>query len=261
MSTVASSASLLRRRRHVVELPESDPVIDAMEPTLRRAVAHTWERRAHEELKVAAAFSVLTRELLETRGDPLVLAAVSRGVNDEVRHAVVCRSLAAKYRGGDVPWPPEVAIEPSTRADDRRLRTAFHLVSMCCINEAIASTFLETSHAGAKSTSARIAVGELLADEVEHARIGWAFVAKQAAPMRAAIAANLVTLLKPVWRAWWEGAMVTLKEGAPEHGLPAVTTTRVCAARALREIVAPGFAELGFDAGPLLQWVADQPKS
>jgi hypothetical protein len=253
-----SPPSLMRRRRHVVELPDSDPVIDAMPAALRHEVARTWERRAHEELKVAAAFTVLTRELLETRGDPRVLAGVSRGVNDEVRHAEVCRSLAAKYRGGDVPWPPEVIIEPSTRADDRRLRTAFHLFSMCCVNEAIASAFLDASLAGARSPSARAAVGELLADEVEHARIGWIFLATLPAWLRDAIQANLLTLVQPVWQAWWDGAMVTLREGAPEHGLPAVATTRVCAANALREIVAPGLVQVGFDAGPLLQWAAER---
>jgi hypothetical protein len=260
-STNPSPSSLIRRRRHVVELPESDPIIDAMPSALRQEVAKTWERRAHEELKVAAAFSVLTRELLETRGDPMVLAGISRGVNDEVRHAEVCRSLAGKYRGAEVPWPAEVIIEPSTRADDRRLRTAFHVVSMCCVNEAIASSYLDASLAGAKSPSARIAVGELLADEVEHARIGWVLLARSPSSLRAAIESNLVTLVRPVWQCWWDGTQVTLRDGAPEHGLPSVATTRSCATAALRDIVAPGFAELGFDVGPLLEWVAERPLS
>src|SRR5271167_4359902 len=95
------SSLIRRRRRHVVSLPEHDPVIDAMPAALREEVARTWERRAHEELKVAAAFSVLCREMLETCADPAVLGIVSRGVNDEVRHAEVCRALASKYRGAE----------------------------------------------------------------------------------------------------------------------------------------------------------------
>jgi hypothetical protein len=245
----------MRRRRHVVELPEQDPVIDAMPADLRRDVGVTWERRAHEELKVATAFAVLTRELLETGADPRVLAGVSRGVNDEVRHAEVCRTLAARYRGADVAWPPEVGIEPSPRTDERRLRTAFHAVSMCCVNEAIASAFLDISLAGARSPSARAAVGELLADEVEHARLGWVFLATQPEGVRAAVEANLLTLVKPVWQCWWDATQVTLVEGAPEHGLPSVGATRDCAASALREIVLPGFAEIGFDTATLAQWL------
>jgi hypothetical protein len=257
VTTGDSPQSLLRRRRRVVELPEVDPVIDAMPPALRQDVASTWQRRAHEELRVAAAFAVLSRELLEVGADARVLAGVSRGVNDEVRHAEVCRSLASKYLGADVPWPAPVVIEPSPRADDRRIRTAFHVVSMCCVNEAIASTFLDASLAGARAPSARCAVGELLADEVEHARIGWLFLAQQTAATRSLVEDNLVTLVQPVWQCWWDCSQVTLKDGAPEHGLPSVEATRACASSALRDIVLPGFAELGLAVGPLEQWVRE----
>jgi hypothetical protein len=261
---VASSTdyehSLMRRRRHVATLPEHDPIIDAMPAALRLEVAQSWERRAHEELKVAAAFSVLCRELLETCTDPTILAIVSRGVNDEVRHAEVCRALASKYRGAEVPWPSEVAIKLSPAQDDRRLRTAFHAVAMFCVNEAIASTFLQASLFGARSPSARAAVGELLADEVEHARVGWIFVAKQSAPLRAAIEANLLTLARPAVQCWWDASQLTLLDGAPEHGLPSLETTRECAVAAVRDIVAPGFAALGLDARPLVEWVSERAK-
>ncbi len=253
-----SPPSLLRRHRHVVELPEHDPLIEALPSGLRQEVADTWERRAHEELKVAAAFSVLTRELLEVGADRSVLAAVSRAVNDEVRHAEVCRCLASKYRGTDVSWPAEVVVEPSSRGDERRLRTTFHVVVLCCVNEAIATTFLAASLDGARSPSARAAVGELLGDEVEHARVGWTYLATQPRPTLAAVEANLLTLVEPVWRTWWGADRVTLVHGAPEHGIPAVTTMRGCVAEALREIVAPGFAQLGLDVGPLSSWVAER---
>lgn len=251
-----SPPSLLRRHRHVVELPEHDPLIDALPSGLRREVADTWERRAHEELKVAAAFSVLTRELLEVGADRSVLAAASRAVNDEVRHAEVCRCLASKYRGTDVSWPAEVVVEPSSRGDERRMRTTFHVVVLCCVNEAIATTFLGESLDGARSPSARAAVGELLGDEVEHARAGWTYLATQPRAMLAAVEANLVTLVEPVWKSWWDADRVTLLQGAPEHGVPSVATMRGCVASALREIVAPGFAQLGLDVGPLSSWVA-----
>src|SRR5580692_550065 len=155
-------ASMLRRRRHVLPLPERDPVIDAMPEALRVEVAQTWERRAREELRVAIAFTVLCRELLETHAEPEVLAIVSRAVHDEVRHAEVCRTLASRYAKVSVPWPDEVVIEPSEAKVDPRLRAAFHLVTMCCVNEAIACTFLEACLADSTSPCARVAVGDLL---------------------------------------------------------------------------------------------------
>jgi hypothetical protein len=101
-------------------------------------------------------------------------------------------------------------------------------------------------------------VGELLADEVEHARVGWVFLATQPAPLLAAIQSNLLTLVQPVWHCWWDVTQVTLLEGAPEHGLPSVATTRACAATALREIVVAGFAELGFEVDSLERWLAER---
>lgn len=248
--------ALLRRHRGVVALPENDSIMDAMPPELRGEVARTWHRRAHEELKVAAAFSVLCRELLEIRADPMVLAIVSRAVHDEVRHAEVCRALASKYHGAEVTWPEAVAIEPSQARDDRALRTAFHVVGMCCVNEAIASTFLDASLDGARSPSARAALGELLADEVEHARVGWIFVAKEPVGMHRAIEANLLTLVKPVVAQWWDEGEITLRDGAPEHGIPSVATTRTCVVSALRDIVLPGFTQLGFDVRATEDFVA-----
>lgn len=252
-------SSLMRRRRHVLPLPEQDPVIDAMPDTLRVEVARTWERRAREELKVAVAFSVLCRELLETRADPEVLALVSRAVHDEVRHAEVCRTLASRYASAPLPWPDEVVIEPSKSKIDARLRAAFHLVTMCCVNEAIACSFLEACLAGATSPCVRAAVGELLADEVLHARAGWIFVAKQPRPMRGAIEANLHTLVEPVIQGWWDEGAITLPEGAKEHGIPSVDATRACALAAMRDIVLPGFEQLGFDVGATRSWLSSRP--
>ena len=245
----------MRRHPRVVAMPEHDPVIEATPPELRAEVAHTWERRAHEELKVAATFSILARELLETGADPLVLAIASRGVHDEVRHAEVCRSLAARYRGGEVGWPREVIVESPPERGDRALRVAFHAVSMACVNEAIASAFLASSLEGARSPSARAAVGELLADEVEHARLGWIFLAKQPPAILRAIEANLLTLVKPVVHSWWEVGPVTLIDGAPEHGLPSVEMMRRCTVDGLRGIVLPAFEEIGVRVDPTRRWV------
>ena len=88
--------SMMRRRRRVLPLPEQDPIIAAMDDELRVQVARTWQRRAHEELRVAMTFTGLCQELLATGAAPDVLAVVSRAVHDEVRHAEVCRRAIEK---------------------------------------------------------------------------------------------------------------------------------------------------------------------
>jgi hypothetical protein len=248
--------SMMRRRRRVLPLPEQDPIIDAMDDELRVQVARTWQRRAHEELRVAMTFTGLCQELLATGADPDVLAVVSRAVHDEVRHAEVCRALACRYLRAEVPWPTGVPAEPARVATDA-VHAALRVVTLCCVTEAIASSFLEASLAGARSPSARIAVGDLLADEVLHARVGWTFLARQPQSVRTAIDANLLTLAQPVVRGWCDIGRVTLPEGAPEHGIPSMETTRLCTLGAMRDIVLPGFAALGFDGSPVEAWLAD----
>jgi hypothetical protein len=249
--------SMMRRRRRVLALPERDDVIDAMPVGLRREVAETWERRAHEELRVAHAFSMLCRELLALGGEPELLGAVSRGVHDEVRHAEICRALAARYARTDVPWPGGVKDEPFVVQSDARLRAAFYVVSLCCVTEAIASCFLEASLAATRSPSARVAVGDLLADEVLHARVGWTFLARQPKPLRDAVEADLLLIVKPVVEGWWHQGNVTMLDGAPEHGIPSLETTRRSTLTAMRAIVLPGFEALGFDVAPTARWLAD----
>jgi hypothetical protein len=246
---------MLRHRRHVLPLADPDPVIESMPADLRAEVGRTWQRRAHEELKVARGFTVVCRDLLETGAPPEVLSLVSRAVHDEVRHAEVCRTVAARYFGAEVPWPGEIPAAPPSPSANPHLRAAFHMIASCCINEAIACTFLETCLSQSRSPTARAGLGDLLADEVLHARAGWIYVAHLAAPLRAAIEANLLTLLRPVVDCWWEEGPMERIEGIPEHGIPSLHDTRACAVRAVRDIVLPAFEKLGLAVEPSRAWV------
>jgi hypothetical protein len=46
---------------------------------------------------------------------------------------------------------------------------------------------------------------------------------------------------------WFDDTCITLPDGAPEHGLLCNDETHRSVVTALREVVLPGFAELGFD--------------
>jgi hypothetical protein len=87
-------------------LPFDDPSVDALDEGTRRLVARQWEGRATAELRVAAVFAVLARELFETGADPPVIEICARAVSDEVRHAEICRLLAERYAGRAIAWPP-----------------------------------------------------------------------------------------------------------------------------------------------------------
>jgi hypothetical protein len=194
------------------------------------------------ELFVAAAFAVVSRELLETGADPRVLRIVARADDDEIEHARICLDVASRYRGSQEPWPPGRPLRvPDYKVDDDRLRATLHLVALSCLNETIASVRLGETLRETASPVVKSAIRAILEDEVQHARAGWAHLASMhvTAPMKAEIAWRLPAMV----RVSIEG---TVSENAeipelPAHGLPTLESTRRVAAAAVRDVVTPGF--------------------
>jgi hypothetical protein len=154
-------------------LPD-DPSIDELDVDLRERLGRQWASRAQAELRVAGVFTVVSRDLLEQGADPAILHIAARAVSDEVRHADLCRALAARYLARPVPWPlPGRSPIPALARAPAALRATLHTVAMGCVNETIASAWLEESLRSATSPAARTVLRELIADDIHHARLGW----------------------------------------------------------------------------------------
>ena len=252
-SSPSYQEALRRKGRPIAAMPDHDPIIDAMDPELRRAVGETWGRRAHEELKASMGFAILSQKLLEVGAAPEAMARVARAVADEVRHAEICRALSSRYLafGGEreTAWPGGVEVDVPDARGDRLVTTSIHMVKMGCVNETIASVFIEASLEAAVSPSVRAALGIILADEVEHGRAGWVYLAGIMNEERVvrAVQRELAAIVRNVVTCWFDDMPVTLPEGAPEHGLPSNEATHRSVVTAVRDIVLPGFAQLGFD--------------
>ena len=238
-------------------LPDHDDRIEALDSATRMAIANTWQRRAGEELKVAAAFSVLCRELLETGADGDVLLAASRAIHDEIRHGEICRTLASRYRGEAVPWPPAVCLKMQRARGPAPAHALLHVAEMCCANEAVSATYLDASFASATGACARAALRELLRDEVEHARFGWIYVGRALAegPGRAALQEHVLSIVQNIVGCWFDDSAITLRDGMPDDGLPSVSVMRACAVTAMRDLVLPGFEGVGLDVRPAREWL------
>src|SRR5262249_50707577 len=135
------------------------------------------------------------------------------------------------------------------------LRPTLHAVAMGCVNETVASAWLEASLEKATAPLARAAIRELMADDVHHARLGWAHVgsAHVTKAMRADVSAWLPRLLQAVVGPWLRDAPA-YGEGVPAHGVPSMETTKATVVCALREIVLPGLESLGVDARAGRAW-------
>jgi hypothetical protein len=238
-------------------LPLEDPSVDALDVATRQALSLHWEARATSELRVASIFAVLARELFETGADAPVMTICARAVSDEVRHAEICRLLAERYGDREVPWPSPGPVPMPLHADaPEPLRPTLRAVAMGCINETIATAWLDACLKDATSPLARAAIRELIADDVHHARLGWAHLGspRVTTETRSAIAAWLPRLLKTAALPWVAIADVS-PHGIPAHGVPSTETTRAAVASALRAVVLPGLEALGVPIGAARAWV------
>jgi hypothetical protein len=118
---------------------------------------------------------------------------------------------------------------------------------MCCINESLACAFLERCLAEARPRHLAGLQRRHLADEVGHARVGWAMLASPLiAPVdRAAIAAAAPRLIEANVAAWRARIAELPPYGFPDHGLPAAAAIAATIDAAVDQIIRPGFAHVG----------------
>jgi hypothetical protein len=239
-------------------LPD-DPSIDALDAELRERLGRQWASRATAELRVASVFTVVSRGLLESGADPVVLHIAARAVSDEVRHAELCKRLAERYLGRSIPWPPPGPV-PMPRLDKApsSLRPTLHAVAMGCINETVASAWLEASLKDASSPLARAALRELIADDIHHARLGWAHLASSFVTneTRRDLGAWLPRLLQAAALPWTRDARERIPEGVPAHGVPSQETTLSVLRSTLDAVILPGFESLGVPTRSAREWCA-----
>ena len=147
-----------------------------LEPASQERVAEVWAIRAEAERSAHRRFQRIARELEAVGAPEVVVSLALRSAEDEGRHASLCEEVARAY-GLSRALGEGPADHPDIPGDSPADRLVIELVGFCCIQETLnASLLLETlSHVVEPTT--RSAVQALLADEVHHARLGWAVLA------------------------------------------------------------------------------------
>jgi hypothetical protein len=224
-------------------------------PAVRRALlAELWQARAKSESTVRVVFDQLVGELAQAGAHADVIALARHAADDEERHARICHDLATAYRGTEA----ELVATPTARlpdyTSDVRLRAALHAINLCCISESLACAFVEACIGECDDSELRAVHGRHLADEVGHARVGWAHVASLSPEDKAAVGPFLVEILRAQIEGWESRVHTLPQDGVPGHGYPARDVIIGVIRAAVREIVLPGFAHVGIDASAAQAW-------
>jgi hypothetical protein len=235
------------------ELPVDDPAIPALSRSDREELALHWLARGASERRVGDAFEVILRVLREAQAPSELIQLAERAVDDEHRHAELSRIVASRFAGRDLPAPELLPLSlPRHEGATDSLKRTLYVVGQCCFNETFASAVLENSLRAARGRLAQAALRELLSDEIDHARMGWAHVSTLDTQQRKVLSHWLIPLAQANVRMWRETPRdYPTSEHLVEHGALSREMIDRALSTALRELVAPGFRELGVDTSVL----------
>lgn len=238
-------------------LPDSDPSVDALPPAAREELAEHWLARAASERRVEAAFEVVRDALREAGAPAPLLALAERAIDDERRHTRLAHRVAERFAGRSLDEPARLPlVVPEHRGASPEVRRALHVLGHCAVNETFASAVLEAALAASEGALARAALRELLADEIDHARIGWGYLASLDAETRAALEPWLPSVLRANLRSWrladraYPSDPALVAQGALTE--PLIASALLVA---LRTLVLPGLRHVGICIDSLVAWV------
>lgn len=239
------------------DLPTEDHTLERLSQTERKELAEHWLERSASERRVGTSFSVIRDTLIEVQARGELVELATRAIDDESRHAEIARLVASVFFGEELPDPPLLPFSaPEHPGASRRLTCHLWIVGQCSLNETFACAVLEASLAHSKGPLAKAALRELLSDEIDHARIGWAHLAGLDAAERGAIQPRLLALTRANLKMWRDTPRRYPSSPAlEEQGALSKELIESAVLAAIRELVAPGFAALGFDTSPITRWL------
>ena len=225
----------------------------------RMRAGRSWQARMGQEFLAVGAFATLIHELAEEGCEPVVLQILTRASSDEVRHAEICRKVAEGILDVEIPtrWKGVPSI-PQHTTESASTRVLLHMVEMCCLSETFTGVFLTEMLARMPEGSPRMAVESLLEDEIDHGRVGWAYLASRA---QAKELGGLVDALPRMLERTMGGVM-SYAAKHPEPDVPAmeavgylgISAGAAIYTRTLRDVILPGLTECGVDARGVTAW-------
>jgi hypothetical protein len=238
-------------------LLEGDPTLEALADDARREISEVWRARSATERRVADSFEVIRDALRELGMDGALSELADRAVDDEYRHEEICRVIASRFAGKELDSAPRLTlIVPQHRGADDRLKLELWVVGQCCMNETIASAFLEAAVATTTGPMARGALKELLSDEIDHARIGWAFLAALPEAERSRIGPWLAGMMRANLKMWRDTPRAyPISDQLAAQGAPREAVVEQALLTAVRELVIPGLEHFALPTIEIERWL------
>ena len=226
----------------------------------RALIAAVWAARHGVETGASLRFAALSQRMLSAGAPASLVELAVRASEDEQRHAAHCADIL-RARAAEVP-PPETRVltyAPGGLSTEQSL--TYEVVAQSCISETESMATLVTLLDAASDAHLKVVLQELARDEVQHARLGWAYLgwAKDRFDL------SFLSAFLPAMAAAATGDDL-FRSGPPEADDPGLLSGGVVPKRdrrriyleTLHSVVIPGFEEFRIDTGPLRQWAEEK---
>ena len=148
-----------------------------LDPELRAELARIWGERIPTEYRSITGFSTLSFDFIAA-GAPVDLVAVCHRVCiDELRHTELAVKMVEIYGGHLPPLPREISSLPADESLTAVAQACRSAIVLSCLGETFACTELAMLRERAVDPVVRGVLTVFLADEIVHARVGWAYLA------------------------------------------------------------------------------------
>ena len=229
----------------------------------RALIAAVWAARHGVETGASLRFAALSQRMLSAGAPASLVELAVRASEDEQRHAAHCADIL-RARAAEVP-PPETRVltyAPGGLSTEQSL--TYEVVAQSCISETESMATLVTLLDAASDGHLKTVLHELARDEVQHARLGWAYLAWA----RNRVDLSFLSEWLPGMAAGTAGPEM-FEPGPPEvddetllrSGVVPRNQRRRVYLETLESVVIPGFQEFHVDTGPLRSWMEEKRRA
>ena len=142
----------------------------------RSRAAGVWAFRARAEAIASGRFVQLGRDLADVNAPQVVVELAQRAAEEEARHIEICMELV-ECLGAHIEKPATPDFRLPEQLKNKQRMVLLQMVGTSCINETISATVLAEMMRRAESGQMHDSIQEILRDEIDHGRMGWAYVA------------------------------------------------------------------------------------
>lgn len=220
----------------------------------RGAAIATWRGRMVNETISARVFAVVLEQALAAGLDGTWLRRIGDAIGDELRHGRACAAVVVALGGEARAEIAALATVP--RHDDAGPVEALlrNALSVGCLSETVAVALIGAERLRAGPASLQQTLSAILADEVQHAKLGWDLVETLLPTLDTAARARLDAYLEVALRHLVAHELAHLPLGpAPSEQAEAVGVCDGGEARALfhatlSDVIVPRLEQLGLAA-------------